>query len=106
MSTEIIGPFSDGEYYRLSVDEHEVPYLRAHLRKGTEDVWDILLNDRLAYELTDAELHKALPLIANAMAIAAGYSCHGENCRQINPFKVRMICVQTIDKEQGEEARP
>ncbi len=105
MSTGAIGPFCDGDYYRLTVDGYEVPYLRAHLRKGTEDLWDILLDRRFGYELTDAELHKVLPLLANAMAIAAGYSCHGEHCRPTNPFQVRMIGVSVADTRTESEGQ-
>lgn len=34
-------------------------------------------------------------LIANAMAIGAGYSCHGENSQRVNPFKVRVFEIDT-----------
>lgn len=99
IEVDTIGPFNNGDYYRLVINGYKVPYLVARLRKGTEDLWDIILDDRFAYEMTDRELKNALPLIADAMAIAAGYSSFGEHCLPANPFKIKMIGITTASQE-------
>ena len=38
-----------------------------------------------------------IPILANAMAVAAGYSCHGENCTPLNPFTTRMGALGSIN---------
>lgn len=97
--TETVGPFNDGDFYRLTYDGYVLPHVHAHLRKGTEHIWDIALDGRLWFELTDTELHHVIPLLANAMAIAAGYSSFGENCRMLNPFQVRMTGITFVTQE-------
>ena len=87
--TEIEGPFP-GERYFVIVGGYKVPHLE--LRKEPDQSewdWCMVIDDRLGHLIKTQELFYWAPAIANAMAVAAGYSCFGENCQPANPFKVR-----------------
>ncbi|HET8627408.1 MAG TPA: hypothetical protein VFL91_08310 [Thermomicrobiales bacterium] len=83
----IIGPFV--EEWRLTVDGYRVPYLTAY-PGGAPDTWHLVLDGRFGVDVTDEEPRRWLWFVANAMAVAAGYSSFGEHCRPINPFTLRM----------------
>lgn len=85
---EIVGPFV--EEYRVALDGYHVPHIAA--RPIGVDSVDVSVDHRfcLPEPVTREEFERWLPLLANAMAVAAGYSCHGESCQPVNPFKVRM----------------
>lgn len=103
MSDVLIGPFSSGERYALVVGGYVVPNLYAtkqqdgryllHLERdggaffGTESV-------------SEEEIGRWLPLLANAMATSAGYSCHGENSQPRNPYRCRVTALG--EGEDGE----
>lgn len=78
MTTEI-NPFPKLESCEITVDEYLVPNIQAHLLKGTEDEWSVILDQRFGITASGEEIKKWMPIVANAMAIAAGYSCFGEN---------------------------
>jgi hypothetical protein len=72
---KFIGPFQPE--YKITVDGYRVPYLTA-LSSGDNVL--LCLDERYILEVNKEEASKWLPFLANAMAVAAGYSCHGENC--------------------------
>ncbi len=74
-NTEICGPFNVNY---VAVDGYEVPKLEATIHSGDQD----------------GECRKWASLIAHAMAIGAGYSCHGENSTKMNPFKIQLRKLQ------------
>ena len=57
--------------------------------------WCLFLDRRYGTEPVEIEeLHRWIPLIANAMAIGAGYSCHGKNSVwRPNPYKLGVIGI-------------
>ena len=89
MSTiEIHGPFLPE--YRVTLDGFRVPFVTA---TPTDDGRvDVFIDRRFAMEgsVSRDEFDRWLPILANAMAVAAGYSSFGENSGRSNPFQVRM----------------
>lgn len=84
------GPFTEPSY-RLTVYGYKVPHMRAELLAGTEDHWNLVLDGRFMLpEVSGDEIRRWLPFLANAMAIAAGYSAHGEHARKSNPYKTKL----------------
>lgn len=85
---EFIGPFT--ECHKVTSGGYRVPNLTA-IVTGENVVLN--LDERFMIEATRKEASKWIWFIANAMAIGAGYSCHGENSVKPNPFNCRMISV-------------
>lgn len=87
MTTEIIGPF---QQYRASHCGYEVPYISTY--PTADGKLHVVVDNRFGTHLpvTKDELDNWMPILANAMAVAAGYSSHGENSVRPNPFKVGM----------------
>ena len=89
----------------VTIDGFLVPRVEVGEDPAT-GLWCLFLDRRYGTPPVDIdELHRWLPMIANALAIGAGYSCHGENSvwRQ-NPHKVRVSCVgavQSNDEPDG-----
>lgn len=93
IKTEIIGPFSCPEYSYAVIDGYKVPYIKLLPGTGENDgKLSIVLDDRMSFIFDDAgHVDTMLALLANAMAVAAGYSCFGKNSvKDPNPFQVRM----------------
>ena len=102
---ELVGPFIDHYTYRVSVDGYLVPHIKAMLQSGTEDTWNLSLDERCCLESVPGDaLRQWLPFLANAMAVAAGYSSHGENSQQVNPFNVRFSALGDDAARRGEGA--
>jgi hypothetical protein len=55
----------------------------------------ITLDRRFGIDVPADIAAEVIWLIANAMAIGAGYSCHGANSVRSNPFKVKVMEVET-----------
>jgi len=87
MTTENIGPFA--EYYRIMVDGYLVPKITAV--KIEENLWNITLDERYGITAPGEEIQKWMWIVANAMAIGAGYSCFGENSQIINQYSIKAI---------------
>lgn len=90
-TTKLIGPFRNDEYV-LSVDGYQVPLIKAYPME--DGGWAVHLDERFYTELTLEEIEQTGWLLANAMAIAAGYSCFGENCVPSNPYKTQLIGLE------------
>lgn len=88
---EIHGP-TVSEDYRLIVDGYQVPYVKLRRLKNNDEPtaldamesWQVLIDDRLSAVVTKSELNTWGYILANAMAVAAGYTSHGPNSRPIN----------------------
>jgi hypothetical protein len=101
---EIVGPFKD---YRIVWNGYEVPYVTAIPCKDGR--YHVMVDKRFGIHepVTREELANWAPILAHAMAVAAGYSCHGENSAPINPFKVGMSRIHAppsltlVDPEGG-----
>jgi hypothetical protein len=92
MSFEINGPY---EVNYLTVDGYAVPDVQVNVVKSPPgDVVSYMLTvDRrfMLPDITPAQFEQVAWFVANAMAVAAGYSCHGENSvANPNPYKVQV----------------
>lgn len=99
MSTEYHGPFENSYPYRITVDGFEVPKVQG--KKMEDGTWRFLLDGRFEWDATEAEVQQWMWIVANAMAIGAGYSCFGENSKPLNPFTRRLIGVIFNAAEQS-----
>ena len=94
--------FLDGfeqKYARLSYEGYGLPHVVAVRNHPTKDEWMLLIDNRLGFEtFTEEEIKKLIGVLANCMAVAAGYSCHGENCTPLNPHKVVLCGVRLPTK--------
>ena len=89
MSAICIGPYEN--FYRISVDGYVVPYIDAYPVDTLMTKWHLTLDHRFGIDLDENQLQEFMWWIANAMAIAAGYTSHGENCLPRNPHNTRLM---------------
>lgn len=68
---EIIGPF---ESHRVVVGGRQVPFLQARPVNGGKIY--LSLDDRYGLEISVADADRFIPWIADAIAVAMGYTCH------------------------------
>jgi hypothetical protein len=66
-----VGPF---ESWRVVVNGHQVPLLSAEIRNGGKV--ELTLDDRIALTLDVVTADEVIPFIADAIAVAMGYTCH------------------------------
>jgi hypothetical protein len=65
------GPFT---HHDVVVNGWRVPFVQAHM--AGEDGVMVVIDRRLATELTVAEAEKLMPMLADAIAVALGYGAH------------------------------
>jgi hypothetical protein len=70
-AVEFVGPF---QHHDVVVEGREVPFLRAFPQDGGRV--HLTLDRRLGLDLTLAEAERFVPFLADAIAIALGYTCH------------------------------
>ena len=95
MGVEIHGPFLP-EYF-VTLNGYRVPFLTVHpLDDGR---YSVTIDRRFGIHLpvTKDELDNWMPILTNAMAVAAGYPCFGADVKKMNPFNVRMSSLGSID---------
>ncbi len=68
---EYVGPFGD---WRVVVDGWTVPYLTVVPCNGNRI--DLSLDNRFGLVLDGADAERVVPFIADAIAIALGFTCH------------------------------
>ena len=101
---EVLPPRAPGR--EVAIDGFLVPRVEV-VEDPATGLWCLFLDRRYGTPPVDIdELHRWLPVIANALAIGAGYSCHGENSVwRPNPHKVRGVscigAVQSNDEPDG-----
>lgn len=91
---EIIGPFIPE--HLVSINGYKVPYITV---TPTQDGRiDLYVDCRFGLDapVSIEEFNRWIGIIANAMAVAAGYSSHGENCQPINKYKVKLTSLGKI----------
>ena len=98
-SVETVGPFS--EHHELTVGGYQVPYIS--IQPLSDGNLDLSVDNRFCATFTPDELKKFGWILAQAMAVAAGYSCHGHGSRPINPFGLRMTGISTTTTELPED---
>ncbi|MDB5975122.1 MAG: hypothetical protein JWR07_1882 [Nevskia sp.] len=79
----------------VTIDGYLVPRVTVHEIAATGQ-WNVIYDNRFC-ALAEGidELNRWLPLIANAQAVAEGYSCHGENSVRMNPHSVQVMCIES-----------
>lgn len=85
---EIVGPFVPEHF--VTINGYKVPYVT--VTPTSDGRVDLYVDRRfgLDHPVPVEEFNRWIGLLADAMAVAAGYSCHGENCMPTNPHKVKM----------------
>jgi len=81
---QIVGPFQS---HRVIVDGRRVPFLEAMPVNGGKI--SLLLDGRYALDVSVADADAFIPWIADAIAIALGYTCHpraGKEPLRASPF--------------------
>jgi hypothetical protein len=68
---KFVGPF---EHHDVVVDGWRVPFLQAHL--DGEDRVTVVLDRRIAVDLSTSEADRVVPFLADAIAVALGYGAH------------------------------
>ena len=98
---EVLPPKAPGR--EVTIDGFLVPRIEVG-EDPASGKWCLFLDGRYGTEPVEIEeLHRWLPLIANALAIGAGYSCHGENSVwRPNPHKMRAIGIASVQSNDAE----
>jgi len=89
--SELIGPFKIYEYYSVRARGCKVPHIHCRKLGGEQDGYiEVILDNRMSYLIGEDEAEVVLALVADAMAVAAGYPCMGAT-EKMNPFNVKLI---------------
>lgn len=64
------------ERHDVVVDGWKVPLIHAHPLGEHDESVMVVIDDRLAVTLSVAEAEKFVPFLADAIAVALGYTCH------------------------------
>lgn len=67
----------------IAVFEDRSPHLTRAMANG-ERIFNLTLDNRFGIDAPESELERWAWFLANAMAVAAGYTSHGRNSRRIN----------------------
>lgn len=91
---EIVGPFLPE--HRVTIAGYHVPYIT--VRPQEDGRIDLLLDNRFGLHspVPVEEFNRWIGILADAMAVAAGYSCHGEHCTPKNPHKTRLGSLGSV----------
>ena len=92
--TQLHGPFTS---YKVTVDGYLVPGLDMQPLGGADDGSVNVILGQLCVMAEAAEARKWAPMIAHALAISAGFTCHGKNSRRANPHKVKLMQIGEVD---------
>ncbi|KKL95925.1 hypothetical protein LCGC14_1849660 [marine sediment metagenome] len=83
---DLIGPFR-GDIHYISISGYRLNNVHARRHEKGKDLWAVVLDGRFEIDVTAIELCHWAGFLGDAMAIAAGYTCHGENCMPLNRYK-------------------
>jgi hypothetical protein len=96
------GPFTRHE---VVVDEWSVPFLHAHPSGDHDETISLVLDNRLAISLSVAEAERFVPFLADAIAVALGYTCHPRGDEQPNrlpqPRPMHMHAIGAVATEDA-----
>lgn len=99
------GPFSTHD---VVVDGWKVPLIHAHPCGENDASVMLVIEDRLAATFSVEEAERFIPFLADAIAVALGYTCHPNQdteqlpARQQRPCPVRMHTICGIRTAAGE----
>jgi len=106
---EMVGPFQHTEY-KVVADGYVLPYMTAYPLNAQNTEWDILVDGRFAYRLPQEVLDQVIPLLADVMAITAGYKSHANACQhqqdRNNPFGTRMLSLTALVNDEQTDDQP
>lgn len=85
---EIHGPFLPE--WKVTFGGYHVPYISA--RECDGGLISVCIDNRfgMADPVSREEFDRWLPILAQAMAVAAGLNCHGDGSAPLNRFSIRM----------------
>jgi hypothetical protein len=88
-AVRIIGPFRGGIYY-LAVNNCKVPCVHLYKRRDTGYEWALVVDDRWEVDASEEEIMRWGYVLAQAMAVGAGYTYHGPDSRPLNRHAVQI----------------
>lgn len=100
MNTEIL--WTTDTRGKIVTDGYMLPYVTVvkHTKPESDGLIDLLLDDRFAITIHDQEeLQYWIPFLANAMAICAGFSCHGENSKPLNRHNRKCMRINSVEEQ-------
>lgn len=94
MTLDIRGPKLP--HHEFTVNGYKVPGVTGF---ETDDGWNIVVDGRFAITATHDEMERWIWLLANGMAVAAGFTCHGENSQPMNRYNTQVAQIGAIDTD-------
>ena len=96
------GPFT---HHEVVVDEWSVPFLHAHPGGDHDETITLVLDSRLALTLSVDEAERFVPFLADAIAVALGYTCHPRGDEEPNrlpqPRPMHMHAIGAVATEDA-----
>lgn len=91
--------------HQVTIDGYLVPGVEVQELQESGQ-WNLMLDGRFGVTAESIEeLHRWVWIVANAMAVGAGYSCHGENSiYRPNPYRLKVMAIggnETTGTPQG-----
>lgn len=83
----------------FTIGDVEIPYVTGHKLENGE--WSISVDHRFVIQVEEDQLQSWLWLMANAMAVAAGYTAHGRNNRG-NPHNRWQVGIGEVTESEGQ----
>lgn len=97
----------------VTVDGYLVPHVKVFRIKGgaNDGAMSLSIDKPGCVNLTmdvddDESLPGLLVFLANAMAVAAGYTSHGANARRANPYAVQCHFITGADEDGTMQVKP
>lgn len=78
----------------VTISGYAVPRIEAQEINEGRDC-SIVLDRRFGITVPADMAEQVIWLLANALAIGGGYSCHGENSQPMNPYRVQVLGVDS-----------
>jgi len=91
-----------------TVNGYQVPYFKFIPVVDREGFFDMVVDGRFGTDepVHETEIKKWMWIIAHAMAVSAGQSCHGKGSRKPNPHKVKVFTISPETKPELNIVKP
>jgi hypothetical protein len=101
---EIIGPFARGDYYYLSVNGCRAPYVRLFKNQPQNEweaqfEWYLILDERWGCFAHEEEIYRWGSILANGMAVSAGFTYCGPDSKPLNRFSTKLIGLDSLPED-------